>query len=106
MRIYNKLVRSKIPQAILDQHEIPVTRILQDDEYKRELYKKLNEEVNEFIIDDNAEELCDILEVYLAILEVKNVTFADINKLRMEKAEVKGTFVDKIFLERVIDKND
>lgn len=38
-RIYNKLVRDKIPSIIEKNGEIPVTRILNDAEYKEELEK-------------------------------------------------------------------
>lgn len=40
-KTYNKLVRDNIPSIIQDDNEIPITRILSDDEYRKELYKKL-----------------------------------------------------------------
>ena len=43
-RIYNKLVRDNIPNIIQLNGEMPVTRILEDDVYRMELEKKLNEE--------------------------------------------------------------
>ena len=42
MEKYNKLVRDKIPSIITNNGEIPVTRILNDEEYKIELERKLN----------------------------------------------------------------
>ena len=41
-RIYNKLVRDNIPNIIKEKGEEPITRILSDEEYKKELEKKLN----------------------------------------------------------------
>lgn len=38
-RIYNKLVRDKIPDIIVSNREKPITRILDDIEYKKELEK-------------------------------------------------------------------
>ena len=38
-RIYNKLVRDKIPNIITEQGETPVVRILNESEYKNELEK-------------------------------------------------------------------
>ena len=49
MKVYNKLVRDKIPDIILKDNELPVTRILDDEEFIKELNKKLQEEVNEYL---------------------------------------------------------
>lgn len=43
-RIYNKLVRDNIPNIIKEKGETPITRILNDNEYKKELENKLYEE--------------------------------------------------------------
>ena len=40
-RIYNKLVRDKIPEIITSKGEKPITRVLNDEEYKEQLEKKL-----------------------------------------------------------------
>ena len=39
-RIYNKLVRDKIPNIIKEKGETPVVRVLDEVEYKNELEKK------------------------------------------------------------------
>ena len=39
-KIYNKLVRDKIPKIIENDGETPVVRVLNDNEYKKELEKK------------------------------------------------------------------
>ena len=43
-QIYNKLVRDNIPDIIEKNGEIPIIRILSNEEYKLELEKKLCEE--------------------------------------------------------------
>ena len=56
MKVYNKLVRDNIPDIILKDNELPSTRILGDEEYIKELDRKLMEEVNEYLENDNIEE--------------------------------------------------
>ena len=101
MKIYNKLVRDKIPEIIINNKEKPIFRILGEEEYKKELDKKLLEEVNEYLKDDNIEEIADILEVIYSILEVKKITREEIENLRRIKSEKRGNFSKKIFLENV-----
>lgn len=56
MRSYKKLVRDLIPDIIKGNGEEPITRILDDVEYKLELEKKLVEECNEVLSTDMSEE--------------------------------------------------
>ena len=74
MKVYNKLVRDKIPEIISKDNRKAITKILNDEEYLNELNKKLKEEVNEYFEDNNLEELADIVEVIYGILNAKNVT--------------------------------
>ena len=48
MKIYNKLVRDKIPEIINKDNRKPITRVLNNEEYLSELNKKLQEEMNEY----------------------------------------------------------
>ena len=105
-RIYNKLVRDNIPSIIKGNGATPITRILNEEEYKKELEKKLYEEYNEVLEasgEDRVEELADMIEVikYLAKLEGKKLE--DVIKTADEKSTKRGTFNDKIFLEKVLD---
>ena len=64
--IYNKLVRDKIPENIDKIEGRKATwRRMNDEEYIKELNKKLVEEANEFIEENDPEELADIMEFYL-----------------------------------------
>jgi predicted house-cleaning noncanonical NTP pyrophosphatase (MazG superfamily) len=98
-KIYNKLVRDRIPEIIQANGELPITRTLDDQEYKHELIKKLDEEVAEFKADLSVEELADIQEVILALAEVITGR-EELEKVRAQKAEKRGAFQDKIYLER------
>ncbi len=106
-RIYNKLVRDNIPNIIESKGETPVTRILDDDTYKVELEKKLNEEYQEVLKangEDRVEELADMLEVIRALAILENKTIQDVIKIADKKNEKRGAFEKKIFLEKVIEK--
>lgn len=106
MKIYNKLVRDRIPEIILKDNELPSTRILNDEEYIQELNKKLQEEVNEYLEAENIEEMVDILEVIRAILDHKGVTYEEIEEKRIKKATKRGAFKEKIYLEKVLQNGD
>ena len=47
-RVFNKLVRDKIPAKIKNNGEVPYTRVLSDEEFRIELEKKLLEECNKY----------------------------------------------------------
>jgi len=106
MKVFNKLVRDNIPDIILKDNELPVTRILNDEEYLKELNKKLLEEVNEYLNDDNIEEMVDILEVVRAIIKVKGSSYKEIEDKRKKKALKRGKFKKKIYLEKVLQNGD
>lgn len=101
MKKYNKLVRDKIPEIIEKNDGKPKIKILRENEYKKELRKKLLEETKEYIEDDNIEEIADILEVINAILENEDVSFEEIEVIRKNKKNERGAFKEKIFLESV-----
>lgn len=104
-RIYNKLVRDKIPDIIKGNGEMPVIRVLDDTSYKSELEKKLYEEYKEVIESkgiDRIEELADMLEVIKALASLENKTLDDVIKTADEKSQKRGAFDKKIFLEKVI----
>ena len=94
-----KLVRDRIPEIIKAEGRAPKTRIANDAEYYDFLVKKLDEEVAEFKQQRNAEELHDILEVLHAIANHNNISAADLEQKRKQKAEERGSFKKKIILE-------
>ena len=106
-RIYNKLVRDKIPEIIKKNNETPVFRVLEESEFKEELEKKLYEEYKEVIEsseDDRIEELADMLEIIRALAALENKNLDDIIKIADEKKNKRGAFEEKIFLEKVIEQ--
>lgn len=108
-RIYNKLVRDNIPDIIRNNNETPVIKILNDNEYKVELEKKLYEEYKEVIEasgEDRVEELADMLEVMKALAKMENKTLKEVVYIAEQKNKKRGSFNEKIFLEKVIVDNE
>lgn len=101
MVTHNKLVRDRIPEIIEKSGKKAITRTLTQEEYLTELDRKLNEECAEYQADKSLEELADMLEVMHAIAEAKGYSVAELEQVRAEKAEKRGGFTDKIYLERV-----
>lgn len=99
---YNKLVRDKIPENIdNEQGRKCKYRILDDEEYLRELNRKILEEANEFVEENSIEELGDLMEVINAIMKVKGYNKDEVRKVMKVKEKKKGAFNNKIFLEYV-----
>lgn len=99
---YNKLVRDKIPENINSEPgRKSKYRILNDKEYLNELNKKVIEEANEFIEENRIEELGDLMEVINAIMQFKNYKTEELYKVMKEKADKKGAFNNRIYLEYV-----
>lgn len=92
-----KLVRDKIPKNIKNDGKNPIIKILSNEDYLKELDKKLNEEVAEYHADKSIEEMCDILEVLFAICEGRGHTLEELKHVREAKIEKCGGFKDKIY---------
>ena len=104
MKVYNKLVRDKIPEIIFENdHKNCKTRTLDYAEYLKELNTKLQEELKEYLESGDVEELADLEEVLRAVLNAKHVTFDEFESIRKTKADKRGTFDKRIFLESVDD---
>ncbi len=102
---YNKLVRDKIIENIKRKGYICEYRILNDEEYKKELDKKLLEEASEVIEAHSAEEIGDLMKVIQTIMREYNISFDQV-KLAMELKDNKnGAFNDRLFLISVDEKD-
>jgi predicted house-cleaning noncanonical NTP pyrophosphatase (MazG superfamily) len=98
---YKKLVRDNIPEIIRAKGQTPITRTLDDEEYLKELVRKLDEEVGEFKADQDLKELADIQEVVLALAAAIGASKEQLESVRSEKAAKNGAFQRKIYLEDV-----
>jgi len=65
MKIYNKLVRDKIPEIIKASGKSFDVHFAKKEEILPLLETKLNEEVSEYLEAKNLEELADVMEVLI-----------------------------------------
>ena len=98
---YNKLVRDKIPEIIRSNGKVPIMHFASNEEYKKRLKAKLQEEVTEFLEDSNKEELADILEVIYALCNLYGFDKNELEKTRKDKIKKRGGFKKKIILDNV-----
>lgn len=94
-----KLVRDGIPEIIIKDGGSPRTRTLSDTEYLAELDKKLQEEVAEYLVENDLAELGDVLEVIRAIADARGNGIDAVEEIREQKFKERGGFDQKIFLE-------
>lgn len=96
MAQYNKLVRDKIPEILDAKGVVYEKRIATEEEYKIELIRKLREELEEFEVAADVEELADIMEVVEALKLFPE--YGDVEELRKKKKEERGGFEQRIIL--------
>ena len=87
---YHKLVRDKIPEMIREQGETPVFRILEQEEYLKE--------IREYQEDKSLEELADVLEVMLAICKARGYSEQELRDVYEKKHAKRGGFEERIYL--------
>ncbi|HYE67194.1 MAG TPA: nucleoside triphosphate pyrophosphohydrolase [Anaerovoracaceae bacterium] len=102
-RIYNKLVRDNIPQLIKESGRDCSTRILNEKEYYDALLDKIVEEIEEYRISGNEEELADVYEVLDCLVQLKEYEPMHIDYLQLIRREKRGSFKDRVLLIDVED---
>ena len=103
-KIYNKLVRDRIPEIIEASGAKCKTASLSDEKYLEMIDAKLDEELAEYHKDQNIEELADMLEVIRAATIARGYTLEELEDVRAKKAEKRGGFEEKILLIETIEK--
>ncbi len=107
-KVHNKLVRDNIPNIISNNCEYYDIRILKNDELEEETNKKINEELSEVLGAKTKEELTselgDLFEILLLKAQIHDISFEDIEKVRIKKKEKNGAFDKRIFLISTADE--
>lgn len=96
--IHNKLVRDKIPEIIKESGKKCKAKVLSEKDYVFELERKLSEEVHEYKLDKNPDELCDVLEVVYALAVARGMSIEELEAKRVAKREIRGGFDGKVYL--------
>ena len=103
-KIYQKLVRDRIPEIIeKDGKEFSVCQV-KGDRLKDYAMKKLQEEVQEFVEDPCAEEAADIMEIFHFICHRMGIKESEILAQATSKRILRGGFEMGYILEWVEDE--
>lgn len=103
MKIYNKIVRDRIPEIIRSDGKECSTRVIEGEEYRSALQEKLGEELAEYAESSDPTELADLLEVIYALGSAHGLSPSELEDIRSEKEMSNGGFKEGIFLESVFD---
>ena len=102
-KVYNKLVRDRIPEIIEKNGKRCVCEALPQDQYIAMLDAKLDEELAEYQQSKSLEELADLLEVMDAVVRARGYTWEQLTEIRKKKKEERGGFEKRILLKEVYE---
>jgi predicted house-cleaning noncanonical NTP pyrophosphatase (MazG superfamily) len=100
-KIYQKLIRDRIPGVIADAGKSFATRKASETELMGYAMKKLQEEVQEFIEDPCAEEGADIMEIFHFICDQLEIRDSEVVAEKTAKRVTRGGFEKNLILEWV-----
>jgi len=103
MKVYNKLVRDRIPEIIAAQGRTCDVRTLDPQEYLDALTQKLGEELAEYRESGEMAELADLLEVIYALAAARGTSPDELEAIRRQKQAERGGFDRRLFLRKVND---
>ena len=103
-RVYNKLVRDRIPEIIEADGKSCITETLSDAQYLEMLDAKLNEEPAEYQESKSLKWLADLLEAMRTAVKARGWSWEQLEQVRQEKAAQRGRFEKKILLKEVTEK--
>lgn len=102
-KVYNKLVRDRIPEIIESCGKKCTCETLSQEKYIAMLDAKLNEELAEYQQSKSLEELADLLEVMDAVVKARGYTWEQLTDIRKKKKEERGGFEKRILLKEVYE---
>lgn len=103
MRIFKKLIRDKMPEIMKAQGKELVVRVLENEEFKEALRRKVIEEVSELKDAKTNEEAMDkiayLYEIADALGDAYGFSKSEIKELKEKTHQARGGFEKKLFLE-------
>jgi len=96
--VYNKAVRDRIPEIIIESGLRCTYKVLSDEEFLPYLEKKLHEELSEYDTSKSVMELADLIEIVYRIAELRDTSIVELEKIRVEKQKKRGGFEKNLFL--------
>jgi len=105
---FQKIVRDKIVDGIINEGNKPNYKVLSNDEFIKELKLKLLEEAKELPEAKNDEiigELADIQEIIDNLLEELKLSQEQLNQAQEKKNEKAGSFKKKHYIEDVVTQD-
>jgi predicted house-cleaning noncanonical NTP pyrophosphatase (MazG superfamily) len=96
-----KLIRDLIPRIIEESGRSCEYHIADEEEYKKSLCEKMQEELGEFFENPCYEEAADMYEVLSAICDLYKLDMSSVESTAYDKREQRGGFADGIILEKV-----
>ena len=101
-KLYNKLVRDRMPEIMRSQGEEPVVRVLTEDEFKQKIRLKLLADAGEARVaktrEELVKELADVLEIVDAIADVESVPLDEIQLVKTQRRTERGGFERRVYL--------
>lgn len=104
MKIYNKLIRDRIPEIIAASGKEANVRVLGGEELEAALREKVVEEALEIKQANEKElvaEIADLYEVLESLLKHKGIAVAEVRKFQRSKKEERGGFDSGLLLTSV-----
>ena len=104
MKMYNKLVRDRIPEHIEQAGKKFLVHAAEKESLKAYALRKLQEEVAEFIENPSAEEAADVMEIFHYVCDQHDLRDATIMAQTVSKRITHGAFDRGLVLCWVEDK--
>jgi predicted house-cleaning noncanonical NTP pyrophosphatase (MazG superfamily) len=100
-KIYQKLVRDRIPDIIANDGKTFATRKADEEEIVSYAFKKLHEEIQEFTEDPSAAEAADVMEIFHFLCSRLELRDSEIMAQATSKRILRGGFEEGTILEWV-----